>query len=415
MWAAAGLFAKHSQVTIETWGEQPELTPSQYKKLLATSTNRNLRNTVVVYPDCVKGNPLNAKRVARYLMCKPHILNGESIDYSFGDYLFAYSRAVNKNLVQYHLLLDKKFTKVKIPSEPRKNKVCIYYGKIRISEGFDHVYEILKKFDDVYVITRSYPAVGSEMYKHLAESRLLISLDPLSYIGYEATLLGTPVYFADDVFRGCYEDYNYPLDGFYYQNNIEHALTDFDHEKLSSDSRKCFIDQAGKNEEQTIELMSKIEEYFSQKGVKINYSEILNEDIDFYENDWKMSPIYIPTTYNSVIGYHILRKSVYLYMLAIWVRGACLWTQPLTKRFQFFVRNSFRFIAGAILTAPDVYSSYLYHKRFDVFKIRRTYERYKISNMHSDDQGHQNTNSHKKQILSTKLLSTKLIKLLWRI
>jgi hypothetical protein len=398
LWAAAEYFSKYQEVTVESFhmGEIFTKLPIQYAKLLGKFSPYSY-NTVVIYPDCVQGNPLNARKIARYLMCKPLILNGTPIDYSFGEFLFGYSRAVNKKLEQYNIILDEKPVKIKNPSKERKNKVSIYYGKVRVSERFDHVCEILKKFDDVYVITRSHPEGSELLYKHLAESKLLISLDPLSNIAYEATLVGTPVYFADDVFRECYDDYNYPLHGFYYRNNIEHIMADFDHEKLMTDSRRCYIEQANKNEEKTVEIMSKIETFFSAKGSKINYDQILNEDIDFYENNWKMSPIYLSTTSNSLIGYHILRKSAYLYLLATYAKGLYDCPQKLKR----LVLAMFK---------PNVIANYLYLKDFDRFKKRLRYQKYKEQDIHLADKECQNTNSHDKYILSTKQ-----IKLLWRI
>jgi len=114
LWAAAEFFAKYSKVTVQSFymGEVFTELPPQYKKLFGTF--KNSKNTVVIYPDCIKGNPLGAKNIARYLMCKPLILNGESIDYSFGEFLFGYSRAVNKNLAQYNIILDEKPAKVKM-------------------------------------------------------------------------------------------------------------------------------------------------------------------------------------------------------------------------------------------------------------------------------------------------------------
>ena len=189
------------------------------------------------------------------------------------------------------------------------------------------------------------------------------------------------------------------------RRNLVLLPQDFNHEKLSSDSRRCFIEQTNRNEEKTIELMSKIEEFFSHKGAKINYCKILNEDIDFYENDWRMSPIYLSTTSNSLIGYHLLKKSVYLYMLATGVKG-------FYDRLSFLKAAAKQKIKNLILVffKPNVINNYLYHKHFNRFKRKIRYKKYKVENTHPDDKSDQNTNPHDKYIISTRL-----IKLLWRI
>ena len=148
LWYAAYLFSKNREVYVHPYngGEIEKYeAPINYKKLI----NKNKiieRDDIVVYPDMVKGNPLNAKRVARYLMAKPYILNGEGVEKGESDFLFSFSYAVDRNLPQLNTLLPelKKLAKYKVDN--KNKKVVIYYGKCRISLAKTAIKEIIKGF-----------------------------------------------------------------------------------------------------------------------------------------------------------------------------------------------------------------------------------------------------------------------------
>lgn len=218
LWYAAYLFSKNREVYVHPYngGEIEKYeAPINYKKLI----NKNKvieRDDIVVYPDMVKGNPLNAKRVARYLMAKPYILNGEGVEKGESDFLFSFSYAVDRNLPQLNTLLPelKKLAKYKVDN--KNKKVVIYYGKCRISLAKTAIKEIIKDFECIKIVTRTIPSNKEILYKEIAEASLFISFDPLSSLAYEANLVGTPTLLMDDVFSEDFKNFNQKMYGFYY-------------------------------------------------------------------------------------------------------------------------------------------------------------------------------------------------------
>jgi hypothetical protein len=313
LWLAAKEFSQWRNVTVESFamGEIPCALPLDYQKLIGKFDFDD--NTVVIYPDCVSGNPLQAKKVARYMMAKPFILNGASIGDIGDDFLFAYSHAVNIHTPQYNLLPTKDFSGLDFSYKAKRNKVSIYYGKVRFCQNFEKLDDLINKFEEVYVITRSFPEHSKTLFDNIAESKLLICLDPLSNIAYEATLMGTPVLMADDVFKDEYDHYNYPLNGFYYSNLSYDFINEYEFINLAESARLIYEEQVCKNKEKTLKIIDDIEIHFSTKRATQDFSKIINDDVDFFEHRWKMSPIFNCTTANSIIGYHIAKKSIIIY------------------------------------------------------------------------------------------------------
>ena len=409
LWLAAEYFSKYRVVTVESVAMGAEICalPQQFKRLVGQFNNN--KNTVVVYPDCIGGNPLNASKVGRFLMAKPFILNGLPLDCIDGDFVFACSNAVNEYLPQYNVLFNEKCAKLNIKNIVKKNKASIYYGKIRLSEKFNQIKEIIDIFDEIYVITRAYPKIQNVMYKNIAESKLFISLDPLTHLSYEATLLGTPVYMADDVFRKSYDNYNYPLHGFHYSDEVNSEFIDtYEHEILSRNARTLFEAELSRNDEKTIDILLKIDKFFSknEKSKIIKYSH--SHDIDFYLNDWKLSPIYNCTTSNSLIAYHLARRSVYIFLL---VKSFLFLPRKFKQLVSCFIEYSKKIIIKEF--GYGTVNLYLYVKNFEKYKARfRNFNEVVVDN---DVEAKINVMSEENSNLSEmNFINRKLFKYLWK-
>lgn len=151
------------------------------------------------------------------MLAKEYILNGNAIQFEDSDYIFAYSNAVNGSADQYNILLDGLTNLKNYHTEKIIGKVSVYYGKCRVGIEIPEYKNLLKKFKEVAIITRTNPSSKDVLYREIASSELLISFDSLSSLCYEATLLGTPVILMDDVSKSFYENFNYKLHGMYYQ------------------------------------------------------------------------------------------------------------------------------------------------------------------------------------------------------
>lgn len=177
---------------------------------------------IVVYPEIVRDNPLNARRVVRYLLNRPYYLSGEGIQYQKSDYLTAYSTIIDRDLPQLFIMIDDRTVFQTFEGSTKKNKVSFYFGKVD-TEKIKVMLPVAQKarglFKEADFITRLYPFKRKDIFRKLAESELLVSFDPITNINYEATLLGTPVLLLDDSFGVSDGVFNIPLYGFF--TNLE--------------------------------------------------------------------------------------------------------------------------------------------------------------------------------------------------
>lgn len=154
--------------------------------LYATESDIN-DSTVVVYPEMVSGNPLNAKHVVRWILCELGVHCSADIYLTWGknDFVYHYSTFdSNKNVNCYNLL----------------SPLCISpelqnQGKVR--DGYCHIIRKAHKFhqsleyihpDDSLLIA---DAIPQEILIHIFNTKkYLISYDPYSYISTMAALCG---------------------------------------------------------------------------------------------------------------------------------------------------------------------------------------------------------------------------------
>jgi len=159
---------------------------------------------IVVYSDSEKGNPLGAKRVVRYLLNKPGVLTGALVDYGPSDYIVEYSPLVGIHFPKLFLLNDDRELIDRWAGSRREDSVAFYFGKIEKknrSKFWRIIARVRKDFSGHYLITRRYPRDRDELFSILSKVSLLVSLDPLTNLNYEAALLGTPVLLLNDSYN----------------------------------------------------------------------------------------------------------------------------------------------------------------------------------------------------------------------
>jgi hypothetical protein len=169
---------------------------------------------IVIYPETISDNPLKASNIVRYLLNRPMYLSGEAIEYGSRDYLIAYSLRVDCNLPQLFILNDDREYFYPIDFHDKQSLVSIYYGKVIDPEIRDpDLQALINTFQEKVVITREFPRTRTELGNLLRKSRLLVSLDPISNITYEATLCGTPALIVNDIFKFSSQRFNINLYG----------------------------------------------------------------------------------------------------------------------------------------------------------------------------------------------------------
>lgn len=214
---------------------------------------------IAVYSETIIGSPLQTKRTVRYLMNIPGLLVPTAIHYHPSDFLVSYSLGVDSELPQLFILKNHEFH---LGPVQKKDQVAVHFGKTNLSSLRGRIAKaksVVKRFSAVEIITRKYPQDREELVKILTESKLLISFDPLSNIHYEATLLGTPVWVADDSVHQTSRSFNIPLPGIYYDSGSDFMAFS------PSEVVQIYLSQVREgNREAVCSFLDNLEEHFNR-------------------------------------------------------------------------------------------------------------------------------------------------------
>lgn len=355
-WEAAYQFSKFRNVSIIITDAQITKIPSKFKKIKIYFLDNQLKSNqsninhiskanfglkdIQVQPDNPHGFNLNLEeygvddsRTVRYLMCKSLLLSESLLTMSSNSYGLSYSNAVSTVFPSYLIISDKilnindNFERLK-----KKNKVLIYYGKSRYGLSFKNLKKIINQFDEYEIVHRLYPKKTSELYEKISESTLFVSIDPLTSLIHESTLIGTPAYVYDSVFKEFYDNFDFELHGFYYNLKPSELTKVFkDSENLSEKAVNTAKEFMSNIEERTIKTIVDIENYFLNN---ISNEEIINEaikeDITFFKEKWKVPTIFNCISYRTIYRYHLTNKYKIFALLGLYL-----------NRIRINLRNSF--------------------------------------------------------------------------
>jgi hypothetical protein len=179
------------------------ITPIANQKVLELHKNSK-KTPIVIYPDIVKGNPLNAKCQIRYLLHYAGLLGGDR-DFRSNELIFTYTKKIwqKMNLENPNVLfIPICDTKIFFPpqKEEERRGTCFYASKYKLFSG-KGTFEITK---DSFEITRDKPDSLStkEVADLLRKSEIFYSYEDTSLIT-EAILCGCPVVLVkNDFFDG---------------------------------------------------------------------------------------------------------------------------------------------------------------------------------------------------------------------
>jgi hypothetical protein len=152
---------------------------------------------IVIYPEGVRGNPLKAKKIVRYLLAPENFFKGEPIKWSPTDFKLAFSRVYAQNCdTLFYPICD--LDKFKPTDEPKKFN-SFYVGK-------GHLRQRCQPLMDCVEITRSWPQEKDELAKLLQLSRIFFTYDEMSAINVDAALCGAMPYFLTNRFPWIQEN-----------------------------------------------------------------------------------------------------------------------------------------------------------------------------------------------------------------
>lgn len=89
-------------------------------------------NDIVVYPDIIRGNPLNSKKVVRYMLNKNGLITGNPIIYDSNDFIISYQKIFEPNAHFNLFLTDDDLTLIPgrdVIQKLNKNISLTYVGK----------------------------------------------------------------------------------------------------------------------------------------------------------------------------------------------------------------------------------------------------------------------------------------------
>lgn len=185
-------------------------------KFISQITDEMRKNSVVVYPEIVFGNPLRFNNVVRYILYYPGILGG-SKKYCSNELLVTYSKKYYPEALEmYFPCLDNKLF---YKDSTAKDVDCYFVNK----KG---KWKEIKEFENMVEINASYPETREKLAQLLRRTKTLYSYDDCTLLLDEAYACGcnvkviTETGFVDYVsnYEEIYKNYEALFDNFIKQS-----------------------------------------------------------------------------------------------------------------------------------------------------------------------------------------------------
>lgn len=162
------------------------LTPLVNPKFVTPMLIASASDEIVIYPESIKGNPLNAKHIVRYLLNFDGVQPETKIQWGKNDFPVSYSILFRDDcdILYYPIThLD-----VFYNDRRKRDGVCLYKGKMHYRGPIPHL--------DYLEITRSLPGTKKELAEVFRSRALLFSCDSITSTVLDAALCGcVPVLF----------------------------------------------------------------------------------------------------------------------------------------------------------------------------------------------------------------------------
>jgi hypothetical protein len=151
-----------------------------------------LEESVVVYPEIIVNNPLNAKNVVRYLLNKEGALQKRMISWGKTDYPLSYSRAFRDDCESlFYPICD---LSMFYDNGTERTQNSFYIGKGYLTGDCPKL--------DCFEITRTFPSTKQELADVLRRSKILFSYDAFSATNIDAALCGCLPYLLQKPMTG---------------------------------------------------------------------------------------------------------------------------------------------------------------------------------------------------------------------
>ena len=212
------------------------LTPLQVdEKFHALNISKKIpEGCTAIIPDTAEVNDVNyvrskAENIIWYSLALPGMFNQCNIPFISrlpGEEEIVYSPQVSRIYKQLYVqpkysiveeLVDGNsefyFEKTRNLLEKKCLNICFYQGKGKLKGPYPKLLQKLIRNSHTSLITRDYPTSKHGLYSLLSKQDFLISLDPMTSVNYEASLLGLPVYVHSGWDEPFQDDFPVSLEG----------------------------------------------------------------------------------------------------------------------------------------------------------------------------------------------------------
>lgn len=224
----------------------------------------------------------------------------------------------------------------------KRHKIAFYQGKGSLTRSYSKNLKLIIKEADITLITRDYPSSKSALYSLIGTLDGLISLDPLSSLNYESTLLGTPVYVHSSWDESFVDRFPVSLAGIafddpemfiYMLNNGFNSKSVFSSYKMALERNTTYIDKF-------FEWLYEFQdfEYDQQRALTTAYTNNL-----YWETRVKQNSIIAPLELNSQYNLSYLKSG------GVWSRELFLkFVKKVIKRILSFPKSISKFLMRKI-------------------------------------------------------------------
>jgi hypothetical protein len=151
-----------------------------------------IEGSVVIYPEIIVNNPLNATKVVRYLLNKEGALQKKMINWGKTDYPLAFSKAFRGDCeTLFYFPSD---LSIFYDNGTKRTQNAFYIGKGFLNGDCPKL--------DCFEITRTFPSTKQELADVLRRSKILFSYDACSGTNIDAALCGCLPYFLQKPLLG---------------------------------------------------------------------------------------------------------------------------------------------------------------------------------------------------------------------
>ena len=152
-----------------------------------------IEDSVVIYPEIIVNNPLNATKVVRYLLNKEGGLQKRMINWGETDYPLAFSRAYRSDCES--LFYPNCDLSIFYDNGTERTQNAFYIGKGYLTGDCPKL--------DCFEVTRTFPSTKQELAEVFRKSKILFSYDAHSATNADAALCGCLPYLLQKPLEGA--------------------------------------------------------------------------------------------------------------------------------------------------------------------------------------------------------------------